>query len=72
MRMNTNEFLKKAMMNEQELVRDYQNFADEEKNRNHDDVAKLFYHWAEQDALRSNTIKDLLDKYGEDSTHKSN
>jgi len=72
MRMNTTEFLKKAMMNEQELVRDYQNFADEEKNRNHNEIATLFYHWAEQDALRSNAIKDLLDKYGEDSTHKSN
>ncbi|MHB8171775.1 MAG: hypothetical protein ACYDG6_09550 [Thermincolia bacterium] len=71
MRMNTTEFLKKAMMNEQELVRDYQNFADEEKARNHDDIAKMFYHWAEQDALRSNAIKDLLDKYGEGSTQKT-
>lgn len=61
MELNTRDFLVKALLNEQELVRDYQQFA---QTTDDQDAAKMFAKYAEEDALRANKIKDMLqDKY---------
>ncbi|EEG76381.1 hypothetical protein [Dethiobacter alkaliphilus] len=52
-------FLQKAMLNEQEQVRDYQRFAqttDDEK------VKQAFYEFAESSGHTAAKIKDLLDQ----------
>lgn len=58
--MTQEDFLKKALINEQELVRDYQNFADRTQDK---DISQVFYDWAEEDGLRANKIKQLLEKF---------
>lgn len=61
------EFMKKAVINETELVRDYQHFADHVADP---DVAKMFRHWAEEDGLRAKKIKDVLEEKGDDITYQ--
>ncbi|MBM7868134.1 hypothetical protein GTO89_14995 [Heliobacterium gestii] len=68
MELNTRDFLMKSLLNEQELVRDYQQFAQTTDDR---EVGKLFQEYAETDALRANRIKDILqNKYGLDADEK--
>ncbi|HEX2953954.1 MAG TPA: ferritin family protein [Bacillota bacterium] len=59
MRLTPEEFMKKAVINETELVRDYMHFADHIEG-SQPEVAKLFRHWAEEDGLRAHKIKDIL------------
>ena len=59
MHLTPEEFMKKAVVNETELVRDYQRFADHVEG-SRPEVAKLFRHWAEEDGLRAAKIKELL------------
>ncbi|MZP31258.1 hypothetical protein GTO91_16245 [Heliobacterium undosum] len=68
MQLNTRDFLMKSLLNEQELVRDYQKFAQTTEDK---EVAKIFLDYAEKDALRANQIKDILqNKYGLDADEK--
>lgn len=59
MHLTPEEFMKKAVINETELVRDYQHFADHVEESK-PEVAKIFRHWAEEDGLRAAQIKSLL------------
>ncbi|KAB2951286.1 hypothetical protein F9B85_13030 [Heliorestis acidaminivorans] len=69
MELKTKDFLMKALLNEQELVRDYQKFS---QTTDDSDVAELFKEYATTDALRANRIKEILqDKYGVDEELKS-
>ncbi|MTV49743.1 hypothetical protein GJ688_12245 [Heliobacillus mobilis] len=62
MELNTQDFLMKTLLNEQEMVRDFQKFA---QTTNDPEVAQLFQEYAETDALRANRLKDILqNKYG--------
>lgn len=61
--MDTRDFLKRALLNEQEQIRDYQRFADSTRD---EEVARVFRDFAETEALQAKKIKELLEKYGED------
>ncbi len=61
--MDTKDFLKRALLNEQEQVRDYQRFAD---STGDEEVARVFRDFAETEALQARKIKELLDKYDRD------
>lgn len=50
--------LKTTLVQKQELVRDYQSFASQ---INDTDVAKMFKHFAEAEALHATQIKEKLD-----------
>ncbi|QGG46726.1 hypothetical protein [Heliorestis convoluta] len=64
MELNTRDFLMKALLNEQELVRDYQKFSQTTEDA---EVAQIFKEYATTDALRANRIKEILqNKYGVD------
>jgi len=60
MELNSRDFLMKALLDEQEKVRDYQKFAQQTDDS---DAADNFRQWAESDGLRANQIKNLLEKY---------
>lgn len=51
--------LRTTLTQKQELVRDYQSFAD---RINNEEVATMFKHFAEAEALHSTQIKDKLDQ----------
>ncbi|MEN3003443.1 hypothetical protein [Dehalobacterium formicoaceticum] len=53
------DFLAKSLLNEQELVRDYQRFAMEVQDP---EIEKSFRHWAEEDGLRARKIEEFLHK----------
>lgn len=53
------DFLSKSLLNEQELVRDYQRFA---MKVDDPEIATAFRHWAEQDGLRANKIEEFIHK----------
>ena len=57
--METKSFLERAMLNEQEQVRDYQRFAQTTDNK---EVSKAFFEFAETSGHTAAKIKDLLDK----------
>lgn len=61
--MDTKDFLKRALLNEQEQVRDYQRFAD---STGDEEVARVFRDFAETEALQARKIKELLVKYDRD------
>lgn len=50
--------LRTTLTQKQELVRDYQSYAD---RVNDQEVSKMFKHFAEAEALHSTQIKDKLD-----------
>lgn len=50
--------LRTTLTQKQELVRDYQSFADRINDK---EVSKMFKHFAEAEALHSTQIKDKLD-----------
>lgn len=50
--------LRTTLTQKQELVRDYQTFAEQINNQ---DVAKLYRHFAEAEALHATQIKDKLE-----------
>lgn len=50
--------LRTTLVQKQELVRDYQTFAEQINNEN---VSKMFRHFAEAEALQAHEIKDVLD-----------
>ncbi|SMC58185.1 rubrerythrin family protein [Sporomusa malonica] len=50
--------LRTTLTQKQELVRDYQSYADRINDK---EVAKMFKHFAEAEALHSTQIKDKLD-----------
>ena len=50
--------LRTTLTQKQELVRDYQTFAEQINNP---DVAKLYRHFAEAEALHATQIKEKLD-----------
>ncbi|HZK24429.1 MAG TPA: hypothetical protein VFC74_03455 [Oscillospiraceae bacterium] len=56
--MEVKSFLERAMLNEQEQVRDYQRFATQTDN---DEVRKAFFEFAEISGHTATKIKDLLD-----------
>ncbi len=56
--METKDFLKRAMLNEQEQVRDYQRFA---LGTDNEEVKKAFLEFAETSGLTASKIKDLLE-----------
>lgn len=58
--MELKSFLERAMLNEQEQVRDYQRFAQTADN---EDVKKAFYEFAETSGYTAAKIKDLLDRH---------
>lgn len=60
MHLTPEEFMKKAVIDETELVRDYQHFADHVSDPQ---VAEAFRHFAEENGVRAAKIKGLL---GED------
>jgi rubrerythrin len=60
---DTKDFLKRALLNEQEQVRDYQRFADSTEDET---VAQIFRDFAETEALQAKKIKELLDRYDGD------
>ncbi|MDT8901115.1 rubrerythrin family protein [Anaeroselena agilis] len=49
--------LRTTLTQKQELVRDYQTFAEQINNP---DVSKMYRHFAEAEALHANQIKDKL------------
>ncbi|ATW23878.1 hypothetical protein [Candidatus Formimonas warabiya] len=59
------DFLAKSLLNEQELVRDYQRFS---MKVDDPEIAKNFRHWAEEDGLRANKIEEFIHKI---QSHKS-
>jgi rubrerythrin len=61
MQLTPEEFMKKAVINETELVRDYQHFADHIADG---EVANTFRQWALEDGFRADRIKELLEKKG--------
>jgi len=52
--------LRTTLEQKQELVRDYQTFANKIDDAG---VAKMFKHFAEAEALQATQIKDKLDEY---------
>ncbi len=60
--MDTKDFLKRALLNEQEQIRDYQRFA---MTTDDHEVAQVFRDFAETEASQAVKIKKLLEKYGE-------
>ena len=55
--MEIKSFLERAMLNEQEQVRDYHRFAEKTDN---EDVRKAFFEFAETSGHTAAKIKDLL------------
>jgi rubrerythrin len=53
------DFLSKSLLNEQELVRDYQRFAMRIKEE-YPEMEKSFRDWAEEDGLRANKIEKFI------------
>jgi rubrerythrin len=51
--------LRNTLTHKQELVRDYQTFA---KQLNNNDVAKMYNHFAEAEALHASQIKEKLEE----------
>ncbi|WP_371369374.1 hypothetical protein SRRS_25690 [Sporomusa rhizae] len=51
--------LRNTLTQKQELVRDYQSYADRVNDK---EVAKMFKHFAEAEALHATQIKDKLDE----------
>jgi len=51
--------LRTTLVQKQELVRDYQTFAEQINNA---DVSKLYRHFAEAEALHATSIKKALDE----------
>jgi len=56
---SVHDFLAKSLLNEQELVRDYQRFA---MKTNDPEITESFRHWAEEDGLRANKIEEFIHK----------
>lgn len=50
--------LRSTLTQKQELVRDYQTFAEQINNQ---DVSKMYRHFAEAEALHATKIKEALD-----------
>ncbi len=61
--MDTKDFLKRALLNEQEQVRDYQRFA---MTTDDQEAAAVFRDFAETEAVQATKIKELLGKYDKD------
>ena len=57
------DFLAKSLLNEQEMVRDYQRFAMKVEDA---EIEKSFRDWAEEDGLRANKIEKFLHKVKKD------
>ena len=57
--MEIKSFLQRAMLNEQEQVRDYQRFAETTDNN---EVRQAFYEFAETSGHAATKIKELLNK----------
>lgn len=51
--------LRATLVSKQDLVRDYQTFA---QQLNNDDVAKMYSHFAEAEALHATQIKEKLEQ----------
>ncbi|NLZ38951.1 MAG: hypothetical protein GX893_05005 [Firmicutes bacterium] len=60
--MEIKSFLERAMLNEQEQVRDYQRFAQKTDN---EEIRKAFFEFAETSGHTAAKIKDLLDNLEE-------
>lgn len=58
--MNTRDVLLKMVLDSQERVRDLENFS---KQVNDNEVKEVFQEFAEQTGLQSRRIRELLDKY---------
>jgi rubrerythrin len=54
------DFLERALINEQETVRDYQRFAE---LTNNPDLRKMFKEFAEQEGLQARKMKDVLENW---------
>ncbi|NLN07456.1 MAG: hypothetical protein GX167_07550 [Firmicutes bacterium] len=57
--MEIRSFLMRAMLNEQEQVRDYQRFA---RTTDNEEISRAFFEFAETSGRTAARIKDLLDK----------
>lgn len=57
--MDVKSFLERALINEQEQVRDYQRFAQQVDN---EEIRQAFFEFAETSGYTAAKIKDLLDK----------
>jgi rubrerythrin len=58
--MEMKSFLERALLNEQEQVRDYQRFAQTADN---EEIKRAFYEFAETSGYTATKIKNLLDRY---------
>ncbi|MEW6724495.1 MAG: hypothetical protein AB1331_06205 [Bacillota bacterium] len=63
MKLSISDFLKRAMLNEQELVRDYQAYADLTDDT---EVAQTFRDYAEENGRRAAELKKLLHRFEPD------
>lgn len=59
MQPSIHDFLAKSLLNQQEMVRDYQRFA---MRVDDGEIAESFRHWAEEDGLRANKIEEFIHK----------
>lgn len=57
--MDTKTALQKTLTEKQELVRNYQDFA---REMNDQEIAKMYRHFAEAEALHATQIKDKLEE----------
>jgi len=57
MHLTPEEFMKKAVINETEMVRDYQHFADHVADPQ---IAEAFRHFAQENGIRAAKIKAFL------------
>lgn len=60
---SAHDFLAKSLLNEREMVRDYQRFA---MKVGDPEIEKCFRDWAEEDGLRANKIEKFLHKVEKD------
>jgi rubrerythrin len=58
--MELKSFLERALLNEQEQVRDYQRFA---QTTDEEEVKRAFYEFAETSGHTATKIKSLLDRF---------
>lgn len=57
--LNIKSTLRNTLTQKQELIRDYQNFATQ---LNDNDIAKMYSHFAEAEALQATQIKEKLEE----------
>lgn len=60
MKINTEDMIKQKLLDEQENVRDYEEYA---KNINEEDVRETFKEFAEKSACHAQKLQKLLNKF---------